>query len=352
MKVIELRKWRPVADRRVPRYLVPSIRLLSTLIGATMKAWRAFPVRTHTLGIPVLSVGSISAGGTGKTPLTIRIVEELLKRGRKLCVVLRGYKRQCRISPLVVSDGEGPRVDVGEAGDEAYLIARRVPEACVVVDANRFRAARIARDDLGADVVVLDDGFQSREIQKVADIVTVTEAMLRGEDHLIPFGSLRESPSALSHADAIVVISNQGNDTKCTTKTAKPIFTARYCSPEIVDGTTGTTVERLKFDDPVLLVSGIARPTGFEALCMAMGLQAEVSIRFDDHHWYSVEDVNMIRSTMQKNRCESIMTTEKDFYKLARISTENLYFVRVELKVEPETDFIAWIEKQFRSRQW
>jgi tetraacyldisaccharide 4'-kinase len=162
------------------------------------------PHHRHELGIPVVSVGNLVVGGSGKTPVVALLAAILRDAGHLPAIVSRGYKRRDRRQAvLVVSDGRSIRAGVAESGDEPQLLARRLAGVPVVVGANRYDAGSLARDRLGATVVILDDGFQHLRLARTVDLLLMSEADLA--ERVLPAGRLREPVDAARGADAVLV---------------------------------------------------------------------------------------------------------------------------------------------------
>lgn len=365
-RIIDRRTFSPVYEMSGLRkvLLVPIAYPLSLLYAAGIRMWRRRAVHEADIGVPVVSVGSISVGGTGKTPLSMLIASELSGRGNKVAVLSRGYKRKGGPSPLVVSDYEGVRAGVEEAGDEPYLMARRLEGVAVVIDSNRLRGAEYARDMLAPDVILLDDGFQCRALKKRLDIVTIgLDALAPGAAYL-PWGPLREGLYAIGPEDLVVCVarsdierekaeagrvqaarvhggragggrveSGRADSPLATLRRRGNFYIASYVDPVIVDS-AGTPAGPAADLGRAVVVSGIARPEGFEATCDKLGVDAAARIRYDDHHWYSDADGSMIDRVMRDLGCEYIATTEKDLWRMTGPLRQRALAVRISMKID------------------
>src|ERR1043165_499657 len=190
----------------MPLPLAPLGTLYGALVRTRLRLYRSGFLKSEKVGSPVISVGNITAGGTGKTPLVEWVARALAGEGRRACVLTRGYGRADERRRVVASDGERVLADFEECGDEPRLLAERlVGAASVVCDRDRVAAARWAREHLGADAFVLDDGFQHLRIARDLDIVTLDATEPWGGGHLLPRGRLREPPSSLARADCVVI---------------------------------------------------------------------------------------------------------------------------------------------------
>jgi tetraacyldisaccharide 4'-kinase len=322
MEIVDARRLRPVNQMgSIQRAcLAPAAVPLSLLYGALAGLWRRLPARADDLGKPVVSIGSILAGGSGKTPLCMHLAGTLAQRGQRVCIVSRGYMRRGGRSPLVVSDGDRVLASVEEAGDEPFLMATRLSGVGVVVGKNRAEAAAAARAAFDPDLFILDDGFQARGVVKTLEIVCLDRASLTSEERFLPWGRLREGWGAIQERHVVVVLLDGEEAPPAGGRpaglAARVVFFAVRTGPVFI-GPDGRALGRGDLvEDPVLVLSGIARPAGFEAACLAAGLKIPASLRTDDHHWYNAGDVARILALMERHRCERLVTTEKDLVRL------------------------------------
>jgi len=241
-------------------------------------------------------------GGQGKTPLVAVIVELLLARGRRVAVVSRGYGRRTR-GLVVVSDGSGPRVGSDEGGDEPVMLARRGP-VIVAVDEDRVRASKHAFGALGADVVILDDGFQHRRLHRDLDLVVLGEPV----PSVFPRGRGREPESGLARADLVVVTDPRvriAGGISCLYARTRAIW---HCAP---DGSDPAPAKSLR-GRRVALLSGIARPERFEATVRELGAIVTYAERLADHARWSEHGRSRFWRCARRARADIVLTTEKD----------------------------------------
>lgn len=340
--ILDKRSFSPVYEMTRGRKiaLAPIAYPLSKVYALGIKAWRKRSARALDIGVPVVSVGSITVGGTGKTPLSMLIAEHLARGGRRVAIVSRGYKRKRGPSPLVVSDGTELMATVEEAGDEPYLMARRLRGISLIIDADRVRGALKAKKEFEPQVVLLDDGFQCRGLAKRLDIVTLGPDALEPGAGYLPWGPLREGLDAVGPDDFIVYVARSESEREMAGGAAltelrrRPHFyLASYVDPVIVDGEGREAGPEGM--GRAAVVSGIARPEGFEATCQSLGVEVALSIRFDDHHWYDDADAAMIEKEMGRRGCERLLTTEKDFWRMPEGLRVRASAVRISLEVEP-----------------
>jgi tetraacyldisaccharide 4'-kinase len=291
------------------------------------------------LAVPVISIGNITAGGTGKTPFVIWMANELTAAGRKVAVLSRGYRRQDGARFLVVSDGSALRATVGEAGDEPYLIARRCPASIGAVGADRAALGRWLLSRYACDVIVLDDGFQHRGLRRQVDLVLVDATDERGLSALLPAGRLREPLTELRRASAVILTRV---DTAGTAAISRRLASA-HVMPTV----------RIRFEaegwmqpgrdsimplsalsgERVLACSGIANPEGFDSLLRQAGVLVVEHQRYRDHHRYGGNDVERLRDAARRLGATRIVTTEKDLVKLEGLMSPDDGLVAVRLAV-------------------
>lgn len=292
----------------------------------------------------MISVGNLVVGGSGKTPVVAMLGDLLLRAGYAPAVISRGYKRRAtKPDIVVVSDRRSVTAGVEASGDEPQLLARRLAGAAVVVGANRYDAGVVARDRLGADVLILDDGFQHLALARTVDLLLLSAADLN--ESVLPAGRLREPLEAARWADALLVPRGE----------ADPFELARRVG---VDGAfeVRMTHEPLRHVTPfgapvsrppqrVVAVAGIARPERFVTTLRELGFLVERQITFRDHHWFSPADVQRMHEAVRETRAEAIVTTEKDAVRLETVheTAVPLLFLPVNVRVEPADIFASWL---------
>jgi tetraacyldisaccharide 4'-kinase len=298
--------------------------LLSVLYGivAAVSLWvRA--IRPARFDVPVISVGNLVAGGAGKTPLTIYLARHLAGKGRKVAVVSRGYGRRSK-GPLVVSRGEGPLVKWRDAGDEPYMMALVMEGVSIVVSERRRMGVRLALEELGADVILLDDAFQHVQLARDLDILAVDAAAPVGNGHLLPGGPLREHPSGVGRADVLVA-------TRCDRAAgaervigalgplapSAAVIETRMKPVVFWDVGTGDTVRAADLRKcSCLALSSIADPADFERTLARLRMNVRGRLALPDHHNYSGDDVDVVVEAAREVGADTILTTEKDAVRL------------------------------------
>ncbi len=304
--------------------------IFKIIVGIRNYAFDNGTLKSHKCKAFVISVGNLSAGGTGKTPFTIMLSNMLSENGFKTAVVGRGYGREHN-KYTVVSDGENIKKNPDECGDEMILIAQRTG-SIVIANTEKYEAALRADGDYSPHIIIVDDGFQHRQLSRDIDILLIDEQTVKNS-FMMPRGRLREPLNSAKRADLICIKNNinqkylkQFEDCGVLLKydnypSGKSLF---FSASEELD----LEIENTKMG--ITLVSAIANSSNFEGSVENMGYNILTNIRFADHHSYSIEDVKTICQKMKDYNIFYLGTTEKDFVKLRRFEK---YFRKKEIKV-------------------
>lgn len=266
-------------------------------------------LRTHRAGAPVVSIGNLAVGGTGKTPMTLWLSRALSERGLKVAIVLRGYGGALT-NATVVSRGAGVEVDASQVGDEAVMLAK-CSDVIVVTAARRVEGAAKAVE-LGADVIVLDDGFQHRALARDFDLVLVDGR----HGALLPAGPWREGAKALRRADAVITSDDADPGAGLPLRGA-PVHRMHIEATSLVESVGGRWVERplvTLAGKRVIAVAAIARPERFYETLRQFDAEIVEVFEYSDHHAYATSDWQTISRRGQE--ADLIVTTEKDLVKL------------------------------------
>jgi tetraacyldisaccharide 4'-kinase len=307
-------------------------------------------LKTRTLPCPIISVGNITVGGTGKTPLVMALAKGLTARGIPVAILSRGYKRTKTSGP-VVSDGNTIFLTPAQSGDEPFLMAKACPDIPVLVGKNRFLNGQIALQRFGVKGLLLDDGYQYLPLHRDINILLIDSTIGFGDHHLLPRGILREPPSHLRRADLFLI--NQAEESPASLLLEKKIqeispgariFHSDYdpvdlVSPEEKQEDLGT-LKGMK----ILALSGIAHPYSFSSMLRKCGVKIVGEAIFPDHHLYTVKDLSYIEEKAKGKGAEGIVTTEKDMVKLEVLNVSRLPIRALRIKVR------IWEEKEFYQR--
>lgn len=314
--------------------------------SARMLAYQKGILKRKTFDATVLSVGNITCGGTGKTPVTIDLASRLVEDGRRVAILSRGYRRRSTEQSLIVSDGKGSLASCSDSGDEPYLIAKSVPEAVVIVGSRRVVTAELAVKEFGCDVILLDDGFQHVAVARDLDVVLIDYHDELYKDHLLPAGRLREPVTALSRATWIVITKVPENadlqrlekmrSQLASLSPSATISACRMLTNSLVDvSLSGTSADlSLLNGKTVVAFSGIARPSAFTAELSSLGASVAHQRSHPDHHWYTPSDIDALRELQAKHSASLIITTEKDAVKLNHELVQDLPIFALQQNIE------------------
>ena len=290
--------------------------------------------------LPVISVGNISFGGSEKTPLAMELIARLLDRGWRPALVSRGYRGQWEKGGGVLSDGTGLKGTWRQGGDEPFMVARRFPEAGVLVGRDKLASCRKAHE-LGFRAVVLDDAFQHRRLERDVDIV-----LFDPREKL----TLREGASSLKRAGIILVKDTARPGTKKSLKTSFPgaaVFDYRTMPKGFVSLRNGEVAPPDSFrGKSVLVFCGIANPSRFSNLLRELGADVRGSLSFPDHHPYPAASLDKIARSFAASGAEAMVTTEKDAVKIAPAGTalESLPLHALRIGLDIEAGFYDLVE--------
>ncbi|MFN2414029.1 MAG: tetraacyldisaccharide 4'-kinase [Pyrinomonadaceae bacterium] len=341
--------------------LAPLGWLYGAVTRARLRLYRSGLLKTEEVGAPVVSVGNLTAGGTGKTPLVEWVARALAREGLRACVLTRGYGRADESRRVLASDGARVLAGVEECGDEPRLLAERLlGAASVVCDRDRVAAARWARAELGAEVFVLDDGFQHLRIARDLDIVTLDATDPWGGGHLLPRGRLREPASALARADC-VVITRAGLAEDLEGLRAE---VERLCGDRAAVVTSRVRTRGLvplkEFGRPAHEVvavgasahAGVAAGSAVAAFCAVgnpraffehlrrEGFGLSYTRAFADHHAYTAADADAVSREAARAGARALLTTAKDAVKLVGLElTLPCFVVLSDLEINDEQRF-------------
>ncbi|HEX6190147.1 MAG TPA: tetraacyldisaccharide 4'-kinase [Pyrinomonadaceae bacterium] len=337
---------------------------LSLVYGAAVNIrsalYRNGVFKTQTVGVPVISVGNITTGGTGKTPLVEWIAGRLAGRGHRVCVLTRGYRRASPSERVVVSDGERIVADVEQSGDEAMMLARSLAgKAAVVCDANRVAGARWAIENLNPDVLILDDGYQHVRLARDLDIVTVDATNPWGGGRLLPAGTLREPIDSLGRADCVIVTRTaDGIEGGLQERIRQATDATTFRSTTVISRITSLESPELEADTealrrhPVAAFCGIGNPIAFFQQLGAAGFDLRHTEVFRDHHKYSQTNIDHLTLRATEAGAQALITTAKDAVKLASMRfTLPCYVTEVEMQIQEADRLLALIDEAIKTKQ-
>jgi tetraacyldisaccharide 4'-kinase len=327
MRLIERLWWTPRPGAGAAALLAP-LALPEGLFRAALAVRTALHARglaaVERAAVPVISVGNLAVGGAGKTPAVIALAARLVARGRRVAVLSRGYGAT-RADARVVSDGAAVRLGAAEGGDEPVLVARRLPGVAVLCGPRRADLARTAVATLGADALLLDDGFQHRALARDLDVVVLDAANPFGNGHLLPRGPNRESPSALRRANLAWLAKVDGAEPAALDRlrvlardaTGRAPVESRVAVTDVVDGSLDRSLGVAALAGArVLLLSALARPDAFRRTVASLGATIAAERTFPDHHRFSRDELDEVLRAAEAAGCDRVVTTEKDAVRL------------------------------------
>jgi tetraacyldisaccharide 4'-kinase len=290
-----------------------------------LQVYRRGWARVRRLPCCVISVGNLTLGGTGKTPMVESVASFLQQEGLRVGVLSRGYGGRQPQSLIIVSDGTGCLVSPEVAGDEPVLLAEHLVGLPVVVGKDRYAAGMLAVERFRVDVILLDDGFQHVQLARDLDILLLDAARPFGTGQLFPRGDLRERPVAIARANAIV-LTRWGADTPASLtplkhlRPALPLFHSQHEPLDLralVDGHT-LPLASLK-GQRLVAFCGIGRPDHFRQTLQRLGAEVAVFTAFPDHHPYTRPEVEQLILIAKQRNAEILVTTEKDGVRLRQL---------------------------------
>ena len=302
--------------------------------------------RRRRLPCPVVSIGNLTLGGTGKTPLTEWTAQWYRRQGWRVAVLSRGYGGEATEQPQVVSAGDGPVADWRTAGDEAVLLARRLPGVPVLVGRDRYASGLYACKRFGAQVLVLDDGFQHHALHRDCDIVLIDASNPFGHGALLPRGTLREPLGALRRAQVVVLsrVETAGDAVSGLCERIRryagrqPIYRMAVNPAGLYRCGTGCSVQPSWLRQRrVAAFAGLGNPRAFVASLAQCGARVAAFLAFPDHHPYTPTDWQAICDAAHREGVEALVTTAKDAVRLESSwsSPVPLYTLHINVELIP-----------------
>jgi tetraacyldisaccharide 4'-kinase len=305
------------------RSLMPLAGLYGAGARLRRRAFQQGWLKSRRLPRPVISVGNLTVGGSGKTPLVAEIAEILLRHGYKPSILTRGYSRQSGADLIAIEPDPELIPDPRATGDEPAVLARALPQVPIIICADRFRAGQLAEQRFATDVHILDDGFQHFALERDVDLVAidVTQDVLHGA--VLPAGRLREPVSALARAGVIVLTRTEIQDPAATENQVKeinsraPVFRCATELRGLVDAGIRQQIEPGDYrGKPVCAFCAIGNPSAFFADLGRWGFNPVAEIAFRDHHVFTAQDASRLNSVADEKGAAAFLTTEKDLMNL------------------------------------
>lgn len=336
-------------------------RVYETIVGARNSLYETGVFKSHSLGAKTISIGNVTVGGTGKTPLVAFVAEILAGEGEKVCILTRGYGRENPRKQVLVSDGEKITADVRAAGDEPFELAGKLlGKAIVVANANRLAAGNWAGEQFGITVFVLDDAFQHRRVKRDLDVVCIDATNPFGNGVTLPTGTLRESLNNLKRADAIVItranLIEDVSDLKSQISkynSVCPIFVSENRISRLIDlkdflakppSPPRAAGNRQSAAGNYLAFCALGNPNNFFEQLRRENYNLVGAQIFPDHHFYAPKDIEKLVAKAKQTGAETLLTTAKDAVKLKDLDISLPCFVaESEMVFGREDDFRRWL---------
>ena len=380
-KLSREQKWKRLisgGDTSWRKYVILPVLILlgkvyGVIIGIRNWLYRKGYKKRYWPGCHVISVGNITVGGTGKTPVVAMLSRALTKGGRKVAIVSRGYKshspslrfrlkhKEFSNKTKVVCDGKELLLSPKIAGDEPYMLAQELKNVIVVTDPDRVRGARYAMREFGVDTIILDDGMQHMRLRRQNDIVLIDANCPFGYGRILPAGLLREPLEGLKRADHIFITKAENlteekyrelvDDIRLYNQEAE-ILTCQYEPEKLVSVHTEkeSPVSLLK-DLPIMVVTGIAQPDGFVTILEKQGANVVCKRFFPDHHRFRRYEIEEIYETAKNFGAQAVLVTEKDAVRFSKhagleMSPPPVYYLKVVLAIKKgEENFVHMVEE-------
>lgn len=354
--ILERRYGKRAAILRVILFLLSLIYM--RIVQFRLWLYRSRIYRPRSMGSLVISVGNLTVGGTGKTPVVEMLARSLQAGGRRVAILSRGYKsvpkplvvrlwekiskNKAIFIPRVVSDGRSLLLDSRMAGDEPFMLANNLRDVVVLVDRDRVKSGRYAVNEFNSDVLLLDDGLQYVRMRHGVEIVLVDSQAPFGNEFMLPRGTLREPPPNLRRATHIFLTKceSAGNEELIArirkyNRTADIIQTSH--GPKHLKNFVTGEIKPLSFleDLRVGTICGIAVPESFENAVRGLGADIELAKSYTDHHRFSVKEIEGFLRRCGRKSLDAVITTEKDAVRIPRIVEPEvpIYYLRVEIEI-------------------
>lgn len=315
----------------------------------------------------VISLGNVTVGGTGKTPTAQRLARDIRDMGYRVVILNRGYRAKWHGEVGIVSDGKRLHMDAAEAGDEAYMLAKHLPEVPVLIGAERAKTGRYAMEHFGAEVAILDDGYQHWQLERDLDILLVDAVNVFGNGYILPRGTLREPISHISRADICLMTKvDQAAAGSCDyiretvhrynpeARIVESIHQPRCFIPltewYVNIASQGIDIAQMR-GKRIMAVSAIGNPASFEQTLSDLGAVIIESLRYPDHHDYAMSEMTDIFQQAKNAGAEAIVITEKDAVKIpADVAREKwsipIYVICVEVNFQKGSEGLADLLKK------
>lgn len=317
-------------------------KLYGFAISIRLLLYRSGIFKQKQLKVKVISVGNVTVGGTGKTPLVIYLAEKLKEKNKRVVILIRGYKRKSRNTMDLNSENKG-KIGWEDVGDEPYLLSQRLEDVPVIVTKHRLVSGSYAIGKYNPDILILDDGFQHLKLHRDLDVVMIDSTNPWGNGKLLPAGRLREPLSSLRRADVFMLTrTDQISDLTETKNTLKrynpqvPMMESIYRIRSMENLSDHLPVDSGKLENrKALAFSGIGNPTSFENSLMQLKINVVKHRRFADHFAYRRKDIISLSKEAKNLRVDFMVTTEKDSVRIPMVNRQEIpiYVLKIDLHI-------------------
>ena len=342
-------KRRKIHEQILFQFLVFLSFFYSLIIRVRALAYAIEIFKRYRLPLPVISVGNITMGGTGKTPTVLFLAKELMARGMRVAVLTRGYGGTLEGETRIVGDGSSILLSPEEAGDEPCLLASSLPGLMVVMGSDRYKAGLLAIKDLSPDIFILDDGFQHQRVERDLDIVLLDSTAPFGNGRTVPAGFLREPQSSLNRAS--LVIFTRADGLKAPTDLLPAAVPYCVSSHRLSGFSRLGNDQLLPFqqltDRRIVAFCGIAAPDAFFDGLEVEGVKLVSTLAFPDHSEYGVREMEALGRLKVQSKADCFITTAKDAVKLTRYAKiiGECYVDRLELELHDPEPLITALDR-------
>jgi tetraacyldisaccharide 4'-kinase len=348
--------WSQILEAKGFHIFTIPLAFLSILYGIGVRA-RNLALKNRGKRLPgfVLSIGNITAGGTGKTPAVIMVARWAKSQGYRVAVLSRGYGGKINKGAQVISDGKDILLGPEISGDEPWLIAASLKDVPVVCSPSRYLAGMEARSRFDADFFIIDDGFQHIRLERDLDIVLADTKSPFGNTHMLPWGPLREPLSGLRRADVMVFTRANGLSPCCNSRfiAGKPVFTGDHVPDKIIYPCNSEERDLASVrGKSVVAFSGIARPQSFGKSLEDLGVNILSFRAFGDHYPFSRGDLIKLDEERKALNGEMLITTEKDWARIREIVSDakNIALLSIKFVIKPDEKSFFSIIKEMANK--
>ncbi len=337
-----------IFDSKLSYLLYPLSLLYKIAVKMRLFVYKKGIIKKVKLPGFVVSVGNITVGGTGKTPMVIEIAQWAKEQGYKVAVLSRGYKGDYK-GWLLVSDGVDLITSPKQSGDEPYLIANRLKGVIVAVSKNRYALGFYIWKYYGVNFFILDDGFQYFYLNRDVDIVLVNADKPFGNKRLLPSGPLREPINHISRADICVITDGDHVPQELSAynlSNLNAVYIAHYMAESLIFYHDSKMPIHILQNKRVVGFAGISRPIRFKNLLYRLGAKVVFFKGFPDHYWFKEEDINELIYQKNIRNADFILTTEKDWVRIMKKDL-NIGYIKVKLLIKDKDRFFDFIDKAY-----